>query len=360
MKTYLVKLTPQEPYFFGNEKRFTIAGENNQGQMGNSYFIRSERTPLQTTLLGMMRYILMPDKDYVYVGKNEKAIGKESFDIECLAQDFGMIENISPLFLMKGEDKYVVTPFDCVNDKKKQSEKDDEENKKNYFYTPFKKYQEIETDSGKKWYATEFEVKEDIECSYVRLSDKKIVKAGDIFGTEVRTGNKKVTRRKKDEKTEEKGFFKKEYCYLKDGFIFAFYVTLSDESYLTRRKTQVFLGQGKSLFTLEFIGQEDTLKKEVAEILPENICYCIGDVYTMSEIYNCCAFSITRTRDYRRYITGENGKIQKGSVLYKLIKAGSVFIVSNKENFNEQIEKANCQKIGWNILVENKKQEGKS
>ena len=78
MKTYLVKLTPQEPYFFGNEKRFTIAGENNQGQMGNSYFIRSERTPLQTTLLGMMRYILMPDKDYVYVGKNEKAIGKRS------------------------------------------------------------------------------------------------------------------------------------------------------------------------------------------------------------------------------------------------------------------------------------------
>ena len=373
MSEYLVKLTPQEPYFFGNEKRFTFDNkkfkdEKNQGQMGNSYFIRSEKTPLQTTLLGMMRYILLPQKNYSYNSESEKIIGKESFDVECLVQDFGIIQNISPLFLMKGKDKYVVTPFDCVDDKKKnystffdEMEKDvDKRNKKIYFYKPFEKYQEIETDSGKKWYATEFDVKEDVECSYVRLSDKKIVKSKDIFGTDIRVGNKKKTSGKAKQK--DSGFFKKAYCYLKDDFIFAFYVTLSNDSYLPQTKTQVFLGQGKSLFTVEFIKQKNTLTEEVAEILPENICYCLSDVYTTSEIYNSSLFSITQTKDYRRYITGESGKVQKGSVLYKLIKAGSVFIVSDKakETFDTQIKRENCWKIGWNILVESKKQEGKS
>ena len=336
--------------------------------MGKSYFIKSEKMPLQTTLFGMMRYILAPEKGMDNVGTpgNNEVIGKESFNIECLVQDFGIIQNISPLFLMKDENKYVVTPFDCVDDKKKnystfldKTEEDvDKRNKRIYFYTPFKEYQEIETDSGTKRYTKEFDVKEDIENSYIRLSDKKIVKADDIFGTDIRVGNKKKTSGKAKQK--DSGFFKKAYCYLKDGFIFAFYVTLSDDSYLPKTKTQVFLGQGKSLFTVELIEQKNTLTEEVAEILPENICYCLGDVYTTSEIYNSCSFSITQMKDYRRYITEKGGTVKKGSVLYKLIKAGSVFIVSNKEEFNKQIEKANCQKIGWNILIENKKQEGKS
>ena len=40
MKTYLVTLTPQEPYFFGNEKTFLFDKEKNQGQRGKSYYIR--------------------------------------------------------------------------------------------------------------------------------------------------------------------------------------------------------------------------------------------------------------------------------------------------------------------------------
>ena len=52
MSTYLVRLTPQEPYFFGNEKNLEFKGQKNRGQMTNRYYIKSERTPLQTTLLG--------------------------------------------------------------------------------------------------------------------------------------------------------------------------------------------------------------------------------------------------------------------------------------------------------------------
>ena len=102
MKTYLVTLTPQEPYFFGNEKTFLFDKENNQGQRGNSYYIRSERTPLQSTLMGMMRFVLMPYKDHKHPEQNAPVIGSESFRIDAENQSFGVIKNIHPLFFDKG------------------------------------------------------------------------------------------------------------------------------------------------------------------------------------------------------------------------------------------------------------------
>ena len=64
MSTYLVRLTPQEPYFFGNEKNLEFKGQKNRGQMTNRYYIKSERTPLQTTLLGAMRYVFLKEKTF--------------------------------------------------------------------------------------------------------------------------------------------------------------------------------------------------------------------------------------------------------------------------------------------------------
>lgn len=347
MKSYLVKLSPQEPYFFGNEKTFKFEKEDNQGQMGNSYFIRSERTPLQTTLVGMMRYILMPYKDFRHHEENAPVIGRESFRITAENQSFGVIKKISPLFIMKDSDKYVVTPFDCISKIN---------NKFTKIYTPFTKYTEINTDSGKKRYAEEFDVKAGIADSYVRLSDRTLVQACEIFGTETRVGIKKVMKGKN-----EKAFFKKEYCYLKDDFIFAFYVELDDSAILPENmKTEVTIGQGKSLFTVEFVEQKntnDTIRKEVSKILPDGISYCLSDVFVNSEIYNCCEFAVTDTRDYRAYETTKEGKVRKDSTLWKLIKAGSVFIVSALVKFSELTESANCKTAGFNNIVDN--QEGK-
>lgn len=340
MKSYLVKLSPQEPYFFGNEKTFKFEKEDNQGQMGNSYFIRSERTPLQTTLMGMMRYILMPYKDFRHHEENAPVIGRESFRITAENQSFGVILKISPLFIMKGSDKYVVTPFDCISKIN---------NKYTKTYTPFTKYTEITTDSGKKRYAEEFDAKAGIADSYVNLSDRTLVQACEIFGTETRVGIKKVTKGKN-----EKAFFKKEYCYLKDDFIFAFYVELDDSARLPENmKTEVAIGQGKSLFAVEFVQQDNTIIKEVSKILPNGISYCLSDVFVNSEIYNCCEFAVTATRDYRAFETTSDGKVRKDSTLWKLIKAGSVFIVSDREKFSKLTENANCQTTGFNYIADN-------
>lgn len=341
MKSYLVKLSPLEPYFFGNEKTFKFENENNQGQMGNSYFIKSERTPLQTTLIGMTRYVLMPYKDFKHHGENDPVIGCESFRITAENQSFGVIKKISPLFIMKGGDKYVVTPFDCISKTNGQYTKT---------YTPFTKYTKIITNSGQKRYTEDFDVKAGVANSYVRLSDRTLVQACNIFGTETRVGNKKVN----EGESSEKAFYKKEYCFIKDGFIFAFYVELDDSANLPENmKTEVTLGQGKSLFTVEFVEQENTIRKEVSKILPDGISYCLSDVFVNSEIYSCCEFAVTAARDYRAYETTKDGKVRKDSTLWKLIKAGSVFIVSDRDKFRALTENANCKTAGFNNIVDN-------
>ena len=66
-KTYLLTFTPQEPYFFGNEKSFTYPGQKNGGQYGNRYYVKSEQTPSQSTLFGALRYLMIPVKKHNYV-----------------------------------------------------------------------------------------------------------------------------------------------------------------------------------------------------------------------------------------------------------------------------------------------------
>ena len=335
MKTYLVKLTPLEPYFFGNEKTFLFKGEENQGQRGNMYFIRSERTPLQSTLMGMMRYLLMPHKgfDQAYREQNAAVIGEESFDIEAEAQSFGVIERVHPLFLMRGSEKYVVTPMDCSADKTE--------------YTPFSDYKDIETDQGIKKYAADYDVKKGLNDSYISLSDGSLIQADDIFGAETRVGNMK------NSGTDNKdSFFKKEYRYFKDGFSFAFYVDLDDSAVLPENGvTHVFLGQGKSLFSASFTEEENTLERQAAKLLSKDIIYCLSDVYTDSGILELCEFAMLPQRDYRVYKTLSDGKVIKGSTLFKLIKAGSVMIAKDKNALLQKITNGNCRKAGFNHVV---------
>ena len=333
MKTYLVTLTPQEPYFFGNEKTFLFEKEENQGQRGNSYFIKSERVPLQSTLMGMMRYILMPYKDFDHADENAPVIGKESFKINAENRSFGVIKKLSPLFIIKDGEKYVVTPFDC----KAKSEK----------YTPFSGYTSVETSDGEKLITDEYIAKEGIADSYVRVSDGGLVSCDDIFGAETRVGNLKTTSGKN-----KKGFFKKEYSFLKNGFSFAFYVDLEDGAVLPEGgRTTAFLGQGKSMFSVSFEEQENTLISDVKKLLPDDLYYCVSDVFTDAKVLRYCKFSVIQTRDYRAYITNPDGRITKDSVLYKLIKAGSVFKVGDKENFDKLTNKPGCQIVGFNRIV---------
>ena len=50
-------------------------------------------------------------------------------------------------------------------------------------------------------------------------------------------------------------------------------------------------------------------------------------------------------------MTNPGGRITKDSVLYKLIKAGSVFFVNGKAQFGILTDKTNCRLAGFNCIV---------
>ena len=52
-----IRLSPLEPFFFGNDRTF-FYGEDDIKRIGRrSYYVRSEKIPMQTTLFGVLRYL---------------------------------------------------------------------------------------------------------------------------------------------------------------------------------------------------------------------------------------------------------------------------------------------------------------
>ena len=80
MSKYLVKLLPLGKFFFGGDMAFKV---NNKETAFSSYIIHSFMTPQQTSILGMMRFLILSkvnDKSVFSVERNcindvEKANG---------------------------------------------------------------------------------------------------------------------------------------------------------------------------------------------------------------------------------------------------------------------------------------------
>ena len=123
MNNYLITLTPVNKFFFGGDMTFQV-GEKDNSEFNlqfSSYIISSNYFPQQTSLLGMLRFLILSNSPYF---KNDKItntievgklIGEKSFSVEVKKgndetkieypkNDFGMIDSISECFLQyKGD-----------------------------------------------------------------------------------------------------------------------------------------------------------------------------------------------------------------------------------------------------------------
>ncbi len=366
-KTYKVTFKPVEPYFFGNEKNFAFPGQKQKSIYAASYFIRSEKIPSQSTVLGALRYIFLPykwenfspaDADGKNKDKqaaNDKAIGPTSFDIDSEdAQEFGVIKKISPVFIC-GENEFkekvtlIPTPMDH-NRKDQKSERTHKDScEKIHIYSPFDDYKSVKTTESTKYYAEDFDVKEGLEHSWVSLEKREIYPERELFESDLRIGINRV------EKND--GFFKKEYCMLKGNFAFAVYAELDLDS--LPMSACVFLGQGKSAFTVTFTEEENNLEGRVEEFLSKDIdkradasfIYCLGDAFVSDFDNESVLFCAIDTKDYRAFKTRERGRIEKGGTLYRLIKAGGIIITDNPKEWVAKNMKENANKIGFNAYV---------
>ena len=61
MRKYLLNIKPLEPYTFGDEKGFSFKGADESG----SYIMTSKKMPEQTTIIGMIRYLVLESQGLI-------------------------------------------------------------------------------------------------------------------------------------------------------------------------------------------------------------------------------------------------------------------------------------------------------
>ena len=113
MSKYLVTLTPIGKFFFGGDMRFGINGEKEEF---SSYIIESLKMPQQTSLLGMMRFLLLSNSSLFDIDGNvitgedgnvKNLIGAGSFAVtgDGKSNTFGKIKSLGPCFVYNKDTK---------------------------------------------------------------------------------------------------------------------------------------------------------------------------------------------------------------------------------------------------------------
>ena len=115
MKKYLITLKPLEAYLFGGDTTFGTFGDDKN----SSYLVHSRLFPQQSAILGMLKKEIMTQSGVLTKkvkgewvdGKNKQEakslVGSSKFDILSNSlQDFGTIKEISPIFLIRKDERY--------------------------------------------------------------------------------------------------------------------------------------------------------------------------------------------------------------------------------------------------------------
>lgn len=396
MSKYLFKFTPAEPYFFGSEKTFDHPDIDTDGSVKSAkiqqslYFVRSEDTPSQTTVLGALRLALLLDNgrsavNFSPLSEREKAlVGPASFKPDMPAgAGFGCIRSVSPVFITSADGRRLIpVPFD---------------NKAaSGVYEPFKEYGSMTTMDDKKLYAADFDPKAD------RAGGFMDAETGRLEMDVILSGEQIGINRAKDSDA----FFKRKMKTLdsKKGYSFAVICELdckADREGRLRNAADMpagveeydwlncppllrtaYLGQGRSAFSMEItkLADDDDVACAVGKLLasahkntkidePHCLVYCLGDAFVapvqpanggvQPGKYDKVLFAAVDTREYRAMETTVNAsnrlQLKKDrSKMYRLLKAGSILIFKDKASAKEWQERysfAPAEAIGFNQFV---------
>lgn len=337
MSKYLVKLLPLGKFFFGGDMTFKV---NNEETAFSSYIIHSFMMPQQTTILGMMRFLILSNNAEAFdckgnCIKNKKIanelIGCQGFNMnlpDCSTLDYQSIKNIGPCLLLetlkhklffrgaKDMDLYVY----------ENKLIDATINAKQVRIPDIFKIDEKDCHP--------FIGKDSLDNYYVSLDGEKLNESK-IFKEDTRIGiNKSYTG-----KTESEAFYKQVSYRLEENFCFAFEVEVVDSIDLTAYNKQVVkLGADDSSFVFE----AERIEKVDYPVSKEDLrVVLLSDTY-LPDISKCnLLFAITDVRPFRFLSMANSTNAQDYNVRYKssrsaerydLYQAGSVFYFENKSD----------------------------
>lgn len=375
---YQIKLTPIDAYFFGGEKHSINKKDPNKFEM--DYYVQSELYPQQTTLLGVLRYYLLMKNNLLSPAKNNKTkeanelIGKNSFIYGFMdeegktVQDFGVINEISPLYFLKEGEKYIIAPFDKDFELKVLYD--------NYYLEGY--------DAKVGYNPTLINVKGNSTFKFFKDENNEN-DTEFVFIKHETVGNKKGEKGK----SEDDGFYKQVMYKLNKGWSFAFDVKIgiepkTDEIQSKEDKSQsidfkkdialeddkqfLTVGAEQQLFAFEIANCGDNISILELNLKPrlKHAIYCISDCFVSEEIWNYTLFSINENVSFRNLQSSNSSKnyssFSKGykrGDRYNLLKRGSVLYFDNLDQMQkakELFDNKNAQKVGFNKIQEIYKQ----
>jgi CRISPR-associated protein Cmr3 len=344
MSEITLKITPLDTYFFGTENINPLNQEAN-------YFLKSNKLPQQSTLLGAIRYALLLNADKkifannTIVNKTEatKLIGEQSFKLNATEFKFGKIKKISPIFLIKNNHKYIPCPI--------ISKDDIFELKNNEAFI-----KDYDAKNGYETYYTngnEYELEKNIFKEVIQVQNFK------------EKQNRKQNNLKVKAKDKEDAFFKTQFYSLTKDWSFGINVEIEDETLLPIR-FQMKMGGENKLFNFEkttIASQPKPLEKFASQNF--HLLTFISDAYTnqyepifdfgiLETIPFRYLFStIEKTEKYNNRSKTDESEL-KSSKLIELIKKGSIFYFSDKEKliaFEKQFENSYLKNVGFNHYI---------
>lgn len=357
MSKYLVKLLPLGKFFFGGDMTFKV---NDKETAFSSYIIHSFMMPQQTSILGMMRFLILSNNAETFdrkgnciksIDKANVLIGEKGFEVDLSSHSLKNYQSIQKIGLCFLQDTYKHKSFfrgakDLDLQIQKENMVDATINMMSVRIPKIdiQKEKEIQPFTGKDY----------LNNYYISLDGEKL-KEGDLFIEDTRIGiNKSYTG-----KTENNAFYKQVSYRLKKNFCFAFEIEVSDSIDLTAYNKQVVkLGADDSSFVFEAERVEKidypVSKKELRIML-------LSDTY-LPDISSCnVLFAITDVRPFRFLSISNSTNVQDYNVKYKssrsierydLYQAGSVFYFENesdKETFCKLIDRyKEFKQIGYN------------
>lgn len=359
MKKYLLKIHPLEPFTFGGENGFSFEEIDYKG----TYFMESKKKPEQTTVIGLVRYLMLQSEgllknnfSYSMEEKEKMAVvcGTETFSFQPeQEQSFGYIKELSPLFLLdEEEDIYIRNPY-CNIAQNLNGEYETA-------FRPMKMSAHLACSHGddfrfpivdKEGYKGKIGYGSGYICISADKREKERLKPEDyFFRTQVITGNRKNNEARED------GLFRRETVALNQG-AFGLYLTLADEAKPFPRKSIAYMGKQKAAFQIEAEKIEGCLVlKEQAEAffasygVKEDWYCCLSDLLPYGTI-RYKNFAIVETKLIRNLRTdySQKGMSRKDQNRYHLITAGSAFYGDVPEALSK--DKNGLRKMGYNQII---------
>ena len=339
---YKVELIPQSDFFFGGE--YTFAKDDTRKETSR-YNATSTYFPQQSAILGMLRKTLLIQNGNLTMhikgewidskgGKNgndknyyqaTKIAGERPFSYES-ENNFGIIEEVSPLFLTYNNTAYTVNAKDADYEIKRISAT----------MNVGSKVENALMFEG-------YDPKKFTEDTLIGENNSQLA-FNEIFEKVQSVGIKKTQNREEQDDS----YFQKTSYKLKEKSSFSFFLTLSEE--VSWQNAFVTLGADQSTFILKLSQTEQTFEKTFAHLFAKKALDRVvvhSETLLSEKAYTDALFIFGKRESYRQ-LTNTQGKKSKR---YYLLQRGSVIYTKNLNATVAVLSQKHLQKAGINYFT---------